>query len=45
VVRRVEFISGRISHTTLRGHCCNIIVLNVHSSREDKNDDVKDSFC
>jgi hypothetical protein len=28
----------------LRGHWCNIIVLNVHAPCEDKNDDVKDSF-
>jgi hypothetical protein len=29
----------------LRGHWCNIIVLNVHAPCEDKSDDVKDSFC
>jgi hypothetical protein len=28
----------------LRGHWCNIIVLNVHAPCEDKSDDVKDSF-
>jgi hypothetical protein len=28
----------------LRGHWCNIIVLNVHAEGEDKGDDVKDSF-
>jgi hypothetical protein len=28
----------------LRGLWCNIIVLNVHASTEDKNDDVKGSF-
>jgi hypothetical protein len=27
----------------LRGHWCNIIVLNVHTPCEDKSDDVKDS--
>jgi hypothetical protein len=30
-VRRVEFISDRMSYIILRGSCCNIIVLNVHS--------------
>jgi hypothetical protein len=45
VVRRVEFISGRMSYTILRGRWCNIIVLNVHAPCEDKGDDVKDSFC
>jgi hypothetical protein len=28
----------------LRGRWCNIIVLNVHATNEDKGDDVKDSF-
>jgi exonuclease III len=30
-VRRVEFIGDRISYIILRGHCCNIIVLDVHA--------------
>jgi len=29
---------------SLRGHWCNIIVLNVHAPREEKSDDSKDSF-
>jgi hypothetical protein len=33
-----------MSYIILRGHCCNIIVLNVHAPCEDKGDDVKDSF-
>jgi hypothetical protein len=28
----------------LRGHWCNIIVLNVHAPTEEKSDDSKDSF-
>jgi hypothetical protein len=44
-VRRVEFISNRVLYIILRGRWCNIIVLNVHASYEDKGDDVKDSFC
>jgi hypothetical protein len=33
-----------MSQITLRGHCCNIVVLNVQAPCEQKNDDVKDSF-
>jgi exonuclease III len=44
-VRRVEFISVRLSYIILRGRWCNVIVLNVHAPCEDKGDDVKDSFC
>jgi hypothetical protein len=34
-----------MSYIILRGQWCHIIVLNVHTSTEDKTDDVKDSFC
>jgi hypothetical protein len=44
-VRRVEFISDRMSYIILRGRWCNIIVLNVYAPCEDKTDVVKDSFC
>jgi hypothetical protein len=43
-VKRVEFVSDRISYITLRGRWCDIIVLNVHVETEDKVDDVKDRF-
>jgi hypothetical protein len=44
-VRRVEFVSDRMSYVILRGCWCNIIVVrNVHATCEDKSDDVKDSF-
>jgi hypothetical protein len=43
-VRRVEFISDRMSYIILRGRWFNIIILNVHAPCEDKEDDVKDSF-
>jgi hypothetical protein len=43
-VRRVEFISDRMSYIILRGRWCDIIVLNVHGPCEDKGDDVRDSF-
>ena len=43
-VKRVEFVSDRVSYTVLRGRWCNIIVLNVHATIEDKCDDSKDRF-
>ena len=43
-VKRVEFVSDRVSYIVLRGRRCNIIVLNVHAPSEDKSDDSKDSF-
>jgi exonuclease III len=35
-VKRVEFISDRMSYIILRDYLCNIIVLNVHAPTEDK---------
>ena len=32
------FFSDRVSHTVLEGRWCNIIVLNVHASSEEKSD-------
>jgi hypothetical protein len=43
-VKRVEFVSNRMSYIVLRGHWCNIIVLNVHAPSEEKSDDSKESF-
>jgi endonuclease III-like uncharacterized protein len=43
-VKRVEFVSDRMSYIILRGRWCHIIVLNVLAPTEDKTDDVKDSF-
>jgi hypothetical protein len=43
-VKRVEFISDRMSYITLKGHWCDIIVLNVHAPTEDKDEDIKVSF-
>jgi hypothetical protein len=42
-VKRVEFVSKRISYIILRARWCDI-VLNVHAPTEDKIDDVKDRF-
>jgi hypothetical protein len=43
-IKRVEFVSDRMSYTVLRGRWCNIIVLNAHAPTEEKRDDKKDSF-
>jgi hypothetical protein len=43
-LKRVEFVSDRMSYIILRGCWSHIIVLNVHAPTEDKTDDVKDSF-
>jgi hypothetical protein len=40
-VKRVEFVSDRLSYVILRGCWCNI-VLNVHAPTEDKIDDMKE---
>jgi hypothetical protein len=44
VVKREEFVSDRMSYITPKGHWCDIIVLNVHTPTEDKDDDINDSF-
>jgi len=36
-VKRVEFVSNRLLYIMLRGHWCNIIVVNVHAPSEEKN--------
>ena len=43
-VKRVEFVSDRISYIVLRGRWCNIIVLNAYAPSEEKSDSTKDSF-
>jgi hypothetical protein len=43
-VKRVEFVSDRLSCIILRGRWYSITVLNVHAPSEDKSDDSKDSF-
>jgi hypothetical protein len=41
-LKRVEFVSDRMSYTILRGHLCDIIFLNVHAQRDKM--DMKESF-
>jgi hypothetical protein len=43
-VKRVEFVSDRMSYIVLRGHWCDTIILNVHVPTEDKIEDMKDRF-
>jgi hypothetical protein len=43
-IKRVEFVSARMSYIVLRGRWCNITVLNVHAPTEEKGDDSKDSL-
>ena len=42
-VKRVEFVSNRLSYIVLRGRWRNIVV-NVHAPSEEKSDESKDSF-
>jgi hypothetical protein len=44
VVKRVEFVSDRMSYITPRGCWCHIILLNVHAPTEDKTDYIKDGL-
>jgi hypothetical protein len=44
-IKRVEFVSDRMSYIILRGCWYDIIVFNVHATTEDKTDDIKDSCC
>jgi hypothetical protein len=43
-VKRVGFVSDRMSYITMKGRWCDITVLNVHAPTEDKDDVIKDSF-
>jgi hypothetical protein len=43
-VKRVEFVSDRMSYTTLRDRWCDIIVLNVRAPTKEKIDYAKDRF-
>ena len=43
-LKRVEFVSDRLSSIVLRGRWRNIIVVNVHATSEEKSDKSKDSF-
>ena len=40
-VKRVEFVSQRMSYVVVKGRWCNINVLNVHAPSKQKSDDSK----
>jgi hypothetical protein len=43
-VKRIEFVSDRMSYIGLRGRWCNIVVFSVHAPRQKKSDDSNDGF-
>jgi hypothetical protein len=43
-VKRIEFISDKMSYIILRGCWYYVTAINIHAPTEDKVDDVKDSF-
>jgi exonuclease III len=43
-LKRVKFLSDRMSYIILRGRWCHIVVLKVHAPTENRIYDVKDSF-
>ncbi|KAJ4430447.1 hypothetical protein ANN_22663 [Periplaneta americana] len=43
-VKKVEFISDRLSHLVLKSRWCDIILINAHVPTEEKDDRIKDSF-
>jgi len=43
-VKRVEFVSDRLSYIVLRGRWFNIIAVNVHAPSEEKSKESKDSY-
>jgi hypothetical protein len=44
-VKRVKFVSVRMSYIILRGRWCHIILLKFYAPTKDKIDNVKDSIC
>jgi hypothetical protein len=49
-VKKVDFVSDRMSYIMLRDHWFHIIILNIHAPTEDNIDDGKDrlycfTFC
>jgi len=43
-VKKVKFVSDRVSYIVLRGRWCNIVVLNLQALIEGKDDDSKGNF-
>ena len=43
-VKRVEFVSDRMSYTVLKGRWCNTVIFSMHAANEKESNDSKDSF-
>jgi hypothetical protein len=43
-VKRVQFVSDRVSYVIMRGRWCNNIVLHVHKPSEGKSDESKEAL-
>jgi len=43
-MKRVVFVSDRLSYIVLRGRWRNIVPVNVHTPSEEKSEESKDSF-
>ena len=43
-VKRIEFVSDRLSYIVLRGRWLHIILVNMHAPSEEKSEELKDSF-
>jgi hypothetical protein len=43
-VRRIDFVSDKVSNIILKGRPSDIILVNAHAQRDDKMDDMKDIF-
>ena len=43
-VKRVEFVSDRLSYIVLRGRMLHIILVNVHAPSEEKSDELEQVF-
>ena len=43
-VKRIEFVSDRLSYIVLKGRWPHIVVVNVHAPSEEKSEELQDSF-
>ena len=43
-VKRIEFVSDRLSYIVLRGRWLHIILVNVHAPSEERSEELNDSF-
>ena len=43
-MKRIEFVSDRLSYIVLKGRWPHIVVVNVHAPSEEKSEELQDSF-